>query len=226
VTTIAHEQPAIRYASPSQTTYTPQAAVTYAPATNYVSSYQPAVQMEPTFVQDVQYVQHGQEVYDGGYANGTVIYQDGPCVYNQGQYVHQGYVQDPGYITTYGEPVQYVDNGMLPAGYVQQEPLQYVEQGYAAAPPVVYAEPAHFGAETQPMVYAQQPGMQDYGQQPQEFQYGDMPQDPNQSVVKAQVGDWYICEDQQGEFYSHAITGQSYDQPPEELLQLMQQQPQ
>merc|ERR1712232_566504 len=43
-------------------------------------------------------------------------------------------------------------------------------------------------------------------------------QNAGEPVVKGQVGDWLICEDQMGEFYSHVQTGQSVDQPPEELL--------
>jgi hypothetical protein len=44
-----------------------------------------------------------------------------------------------------------------------------------------------------------------------------------QANVKQQIGDWLICEDGQGEFYSHQPTGQTYDQPPPELLQLIEQ---
>lgn len=40
--------------------------------------------------------------------------------------------------------------------------------------------------------------------------------------VVAQIGDWAICEDAQGEFYYNNATAQSYDTPPPELLQLMQ----
>mmetsp|Transcript_46227 Transcript_46227/g.107479 ORF Transcript_46227/g.107479 Transcript_46227/m.107479 type:complete len:337 (+) Transcript_46227:98-1108(+) len=39
-----------------------------------------------------------------------------------------------------------------------------------------------------------------------------------EAVVKAQVGQWLICEDGLGEFYSDALTGQSYDDPPVDLL--------
>ena len=102
--------------------------MTYAPATNYVSSYQPDVVhlQEPTYAQDVLYVLHGQEALYGGFANGHVVYQDGPGVYDEGQNVHQVYVQEPGqYTTVHSQPVHYVDNGM---GYAQQEPVQYVDQ--------------------------------------------------------------------------------------------------
>jgi len=44
-----------------------------------------------------------------------------------------------------------------------------------------------------------------------------------QASVKQQTGDWLICEDAQGEFYSYQPTGQTFDQPPPELLQLIEQ---
>mmetsp|Transcript_79398 Transcript_79398/g.246240 ORF Transcript_79398/g.246240 Transcript_79398/m.246240 type:complete len:164 (-) Transcript_79398:115-606(-) len=40
--------------------------------------------------------------------------------------------------------------------------------------------------------------------------------------IRAQLGDWAICEDSQGFFYYNMPTGQSYDEPPPELLQLYQ----
>jgi hypothetical protein len=43
-----------------------------------------------------------------------------------------------------------------------------------------------------------------------------------QQKIKQQLGDWLICEDAQGEFYVHARTQQSFDQPPAELVQLYQ----
>jgi len=50
-------------------------------------------------------------------------------------------------------------------------------------------------------------------QQPQE----------TQAMVKTEVGAWQICEDAQGEYYVHKVSGQTFDQPPVELLQLLQQ---
>jgi hypothetical protein len=43
-----------------------------------------------------------------------------------------------------------------------------------------------------------------------------------QAVLKMELGDWQICEDAQGEYYVHAPTGQTYDHPPPELLELHQ----
>jgi hypothetical protein len=43
-----------------------------------------------------------------------------------------------------------------------------------------------------------------------------------QAEVVAQIGDWAVCEDAQGEFYYNAATGQSFDAPPPEFLQVIQ----
>jgi hypothetical protein len=43
-----------------------------------------------------------------------------------------------------------------------------------------------------------------------------------QAVLKMEVGGWQICEDELGEFYVHAATGQQFDQPPQQLLQVLQ----
>jgi len=45
-----------------------------------------------------------------------------------------------------------------------------------------------------------------------------------QAEVKAQIGNWLICQDAMGEFYQNAATGQQFDQAPAELLQLVQAQ--
>lgn len=39
-----------------------------------------------------------------------------------------------------------------------------------------------------------------------------------QPVLKATVGVWQICQDNLGEYYVHVPSGQSFDQPPPELL--------
>merc|ERR1711865_384263 len=46
-------------------------------------------------------------------------------------------------------------------------------------------------------------------------------QGAQQAAVKQQIGQWLICHDAQGEFYQDSATGQSYDHPPPQLLQLM-----
>jgi hypothetical protein len=43
-----------------------------------------------------------------------------------------------------------------------------------------------------------------------------------QAVLKMEVGGWQICEDELGEFYVHTATGQQFDQPPQQLLQVLQ----
>jgi len=49
------------------------------------------------------------------------------------------------------------------------------------------------------------------------------PAGPEEATVKMQLGVWSICEDNQGEFYHNATTGQTFDQPPPELLELYEQ---
>jgi len=44
-----------------------------------------------------------------------------------------------------------------------------------------------------------------------------------QAVVKQEIAGWQICEDNMGEYYVYTLTGQSFDQPPAALLQLLQQ---
>ena len=39
--------------------------------------------------------------------------------------------------------------------------------------------------------------------------------------VTGQIGEWLICEDQQGEYYIHEPSQQQFDQPPAELLALL-----
>mmetsp|Transcript_12457 Transcript_12457/g.22887 ORF Transcript_12457/g.22887 Transcript_12457/m.22887 type:complete len:195 (-) Transcript_12457:56-640(-) len=84
----------------------------------------------------------------------------------------------------------------------QQQPVPPMKQQqvvtYAAAPPVINQGFAQPQLAVQPQA---------------------------QAVVKMEVGVWQVCEDQQGEFYVHTVSGQQFDQPPAELLQLLQQQP-
>jgi len=42
-----------------------------------------------------------------------------------------------------------------------------------------------------------------------------------EATVKAEIGNWAVCEDAQGEFYLDRRTNQSYDQMPPELDQLL-----
>ena len=43
-----------------------------------------------------------------------------------------------------------------------------------------------------------------------------------QATVKMTLGEWQVCEDVQGEYYVHTTTGQTFDQPPPQLVQLYQ----
>lgn len=47
-----------------------------------------------------------------------------------------------------------------------------------------------------------------------------------QARLTGQIGVWQILEDAQGEFYCNSTTRQTFDQPPPELLQIIQQQKQ
>merc|ERR1712226_483075 len=44
-----------------------------------------------------------------------------------------------------------------------------------------------------------------------------------QAIVKQEVGAWQICEDAQGEYYVYLPSGQTFDNMPPELAQLLQQ---
>merc|ERR1712066_128292 len=58
----------------------------------------------------------------------------------------------------------------------------------------------------QPQMVQQQPG-------------APQPGAPQQAIVKQEVGPWQICEDAMGEYYVHLPSGQTFDQPPPELMQ-------
>jgi len=128
-------------------------------------------------------------------------------------------VQAPATYTTQG-PVSYLPPAIAqPTSYV---PPAAVQQQVTYAAPVGYA----------PQTVSQAPQQVQY--QPQQVQYTAAPsqllqmdaqeQQPAQAVVKAQVGFWRICQDEQGEFYQHATSGETFDQPPPELQQFLQMQ--
>jgi hypothetical protein len=60
--------------------------------------------------------------------------------------------------------------------------------------------------------------------QPQSAVQAQMPQAApvSQPTVKAQIGDWMICEDAQGEFYFNKVTQQAFDDVPAELRARLQ----
>jgi len=43
-----------------------------------------------------------------------------------------------------------------------------------------------------------------------------------EATVKMTVGVWSVCEDQQGEYYHNGTTGQTFDSPPPEFVELLQ----
>jgi len=56
--------------------------------------------------------------------------------------------------------------------------------------------------------------------QVQQIQAQQEQQTAAQTKQKLTLGPWIVCEDSQGEFYYHTPSGQSFDQPPQELVQL------
>jgi len=83
-------------------------------------------------------------------------------------------------------------------------------------------------AWSQPSPEVEQPQQPRLPQPPMQQQAPVAPVMPDQNqtktTVRSQIGDWAICMDQQGEFYYHFPTSQSYDRPPPELVQYYQEQ--
>ncbi|CAK0795642.1 unnamed protein product [Prorocentrum cordatum] len=79
----------------------------------------------------------------------------------------------------------------------------------APAPAAHYAQPTH-GAHLQPQYLQQQP------QQPQ-----PQPQQQAQPTVHAKVGDWSVCEDDQGIYYFHHPSGRSTEEQPPEVARYL-----
>jgi len=131
--------------------------------------------------------------------------QQSCAVYGQSQYAAVA-AQTPSYL---GQP------HVKQAGPVAQAPAQYMAASqpavvsYTQTPQVAQA-PAQYMAASQPAVVIGT-------QQPQVSQAAAT----SPAVVKATVGAWQILEDGLGEFYCHMPTGQTFDQAPAELLQLL-----
>merc|ERR1712137_165293 len=87
-----------------------------------------------------------------------------------------------------------------------QDPYQQVQYQVQGAPPVY-----QYQAGLPPVQVAG-------GSQLADFQQTGL-----QTVEKLRLGNWVICEDDQGEFYHDTMTGQSYDVPPQDLVLLYQQ---
>merc|ERR1712151_184666 len=108
-----------------------------------------------------------------------------------------------------------------------------IQQAPSYTPPMIQQQPSYTPplVQQQPCVVQQQP--QVIQQQPQMMQAPVMqqqvmgqPQQPMQAIVKQEIAHWQICEDQMGDYYVDLRTGQTFDQMPPELMQLMQQQQQ
>merc|ERR1712217_582601 len=69
-----------------------------------------------------------------------------------------------------------------------------------------------------PQMMQQQPMVEPVAGQP--MQPGGQPM---QVIVKQEIGAWQICEDAQGEYYVYLPSGQTFDNMPPELAQLLQQ---
>jgi len=65
-----------------------------------------------------------------------------------------------------------------------------------------------------------QPQQMQAQMQVQQMQAQQAQQAAAQTKQKFTLGPWIVCEDSQGEFYYHTPSGQSFDQPPQELVQL------
>lgn len=113
------------------------------------------------------------------------------------------------------------------AAVAAQTPSYLGQPHVKQAAPVAQA-PAQYMAASQPAVvgYTQQPQV---AQAPAQYMAASQPAVPQVSqaaatspaVVKATVGAWQILEDGLGEFYRYMPTGQTFNQAPEELLQLL-----
>jgi len=206
------------------------------PGMTYMSDGHHYYVQEPQYVvqEPTQYMMQEPVQY---YVQEPVQYMQEPVQYIQEpvqyvqepvQSVHPGYVQ-PGY----SQPVEYSNVGQAPRGFAppdqnqyhqeNQQPV-YADQGMIQhqmemAPQEIVNEA---DAIQQEQAYQQQVGAEQEALQQVIAAEGQ--QNPSEAVVKGQVGDWLICEDSAGEFYSHAQTQESFDQPPEELLRLLEQQ--
>lgn len=91
--------------------------------------------------------------------------------------------------------------------------------GVSYAPPTQFA-PAQAAASAFPQVAAA--GLQQVAYAAPPAATYAAQANTGQPVLKATVGAWQICQDNLGEYYVHVPSGQSFDQPPPELLLQMQ----
>jgi len=221
----AAPQPAMSYLPPQQN-YVQQPAINYAAPVAQPVTYaaQPVQQQQTVSYMPPPMMQ--QPVAMPSYQPAPIQYAaPAPIEYAapQPQYIqHQ-----PQYMPTYAEPATYAPQYAQPAQvYAAPQPAQQyyaqpAQQNYAQ--PMYAAQEAHMLPEatyTQPLHQHQQMEMQPQ-MQPQMMQQ-QQPDAAAQGIVKAEVGGWQICEDAQGEYYVHLASGQTFDEPPQELLQLLQ----
>jgi len=224
------QQQQVMYAAPQavampQPQYAaPQAAMSYLPPQqNYVQ--QPAINYAAPVAQPVTYAaQPVQQQQTVSYMPPPMVqqpvampsYQPAPIQYAAPAPIEyaapQHYTTPQAQIQhmTYAQPATYA----TPQYAQQQQPVMYAAPQPA---PQYYTQPA--ASSYAPPMYAAQ-DMQQMQMQPQLQQ--EQPEAASQGIVKAEVGEWQICEDAQGEYYVHVPSGQTFDQPPQELLQLMQ----
>lgn len=89
--------------------------------------------------------------------------------------------------------------------------------------PAALRAPAAFQPQSTPQV--QPPGFASFQPQvmPQVQQTQAQQLAPSSNPrLKEQIGEWMICEDEQGEYYVNSRTQQSFSQPPQELVQQYQ----
>merc|ERR1712157_7269 len=104
------------------------------------------------------------------------------------------------------------------------------QQQMLYAPQIMHSEVMKYSAphvQQQALTYAPQTMQQQaVSHQPSPVTYTasavQQPAAP-QAVVKQEIAGWQICEDHMGEYYVYTLTGQSFDQPPAALLQVLQQ---
>jgi len=98
-------------------------------------------------------------------------------------------------------------------GGPQQQFRSHPQNGFQQSPhQQVDLMSAQMPQQPPPMPHMQMP----MGNQP--------PQQNSEVILKATIGDWLVCEDNQGVFYRDQRTGQTYDTPPPDLVRLYQQQ--
>lgn len=211
----------------------PQQPVSYIP-TQQMPQVQPQVQyLQPQVAPaqpQVQYLQQTQaqpqvQYLQQAQAQSQVQYLSQAQANPQMQYLSQAQAQPQ---------VQYT-NGNSAAGayqtYLQQSTtpaagaVQFTQMASKAQytptaqvqPQVQYMQQAQAQPQAQYVQQAQFPTLQ---QTPQVIQQQAAPQEA-QSIVKLEIGEWLVCEDAQGEFYFHAPSGQSFDQAPPELVEII-----